>query len=137
MEGDEAGEGKCGLNVLGVQDKLAKMSSLATKNLQRAQKQQKMWYDGNARQQEFQIGDLLLVLLPTSAGALTAQWKGPYPILQKIGAVNNVVDMHGTRKREHTFHINMLKRWNTAKDRAYFAAEGGMEEEAEEEDIPE
>ena len=32
---------------------------------------------------------------------------------------------------------NMLKRWNTAKDRAYFAAEGGMEEEAEEEDIPE
>ena len=123
--------------VLGVQDKLAKMSSLAAENLQRAQKQQKMWYDGNARQREFQIGDLVLVLLPTSAGALTAQWKGPYPILQKIGAVNYVVDMHGTRKRERTFHINMLKRWNTAKDRAYFAAEGGMEEEAEEEDIPE
>ena len=42
--------------VLGVQDKLGKMSSLAAENLQRAQKQQKMWYDGNARQWEFQIG---------------------------------------------------------------------------------
>eukprot|EP00731_Ephydatia_muelleri_P009112 Em0004g1450a len=38
----------------------------------------------------------------------------------------------GTR----TFHVNMLKRWNTAKDRAYFSA-GGMEEEVEEEDNPE
>ena len=48
---------------------------------------------GNARQRESQIGDLVLVLLPTLAGALTAQWKGPYPVLQKIGAVNYVVDM--------------------------------------------
>ena len=31
-----------------------------------------------------------MVLLPTSEGALTAQWKGPYPILQKIGSVNYV-----------------------------------------------
>ena len=31
-----------------------------------------------------------MVLLPTSKGALTAQWKGPYPILQKIGSVNYV-----------------------------------------------
>ena len=65
----------------------------------------------NERQREFQIGDMVLVLLPTSAGALTAQWKGPYPVLQKIGAV---MDTHGTRKRERTFHVNMLKRWNTA-----------------------
>ena len=56
--------------------------------------------DGNARQREFQIGFLVLVLSPTSAGALTAQWKRPYPVLQKIGALNYIVDMHGSRKWE-------------------------------------
>ena len=71
--------------VLGVQEKLAKMSSLAAENLQRDQKQQKLWYDGNARQREFQIGDLVWVLLPTSAGALTAQWKGPTLYCRRLG----------------------------------------------------
>ena len=55
----------------------------------------------------------MLVVLPTSSSSLTAQWKGPYPVLHKASSVNYVVDMHDTRKRERTFHINMLKKWNT------------------------
>eukprot|EP00731_Ephydatia_muelleri_P000784 Em0001g784a len=107
--------------VLGVQEKLAKMSSLAAENLQRDQKQQKLWYDGNARQQEFQIGDLVLVLLPTSAGALTAQWKGPYPILQKIGAANYVVDIHCSRhvSRKHVEAVEHSKRQSIFLSRKY------------------
>ena len=73
--------------------------------------------------------------LPTLSGALRTQWKGPYPVLQKVGSVNYVVDMHETQKRESTFHVNMLKKWNTAKERAYFTEEEGMEEESEEEDV--
>ena len=83
--------------VLGVQNKLSKMASLAAEHLHEAQVDQKRWYDCNARQQEFQTDDLVMVLLPTSDGALTAQWKGPYPVLQKTGSVNYVVDMKGTR----------------------------------------
>lgn len=78
-----------------------------------------------------------MVVLPTSVGALTAQWKGPYPILQKTGSVSYVVDMRGTRKRERTFHVNMLKKWNTATENVHFAAEREEGEETEEEDIPE
>ena len=48
-----------------------------------------------------------------------------------------MVDMKGTRKRERTFHVNMLKKWNTATENVHFAAEGEEGEEAEEEDIPE
>ena len=75
-----------------------------------------------------------MVLLPTSDGVLTAKWKGPYPVLQKTGSVNYVFDMKGTRKRKHTFHVNMLKKWNTATENVHFAAEGEEGEEAEEED---
>ena len=94
---------KCSDNVvsyvLAVQQKLASMSNLVRVNISEAQQRQKVWYDRNACQTEFKPGDLVLVLLPTSAGSLTAQWKGPYPVLHKIGSVNYLVDMQDTRKR--------------------------------------
>ncbi|KAL5497407.1 hypothetical protein EMCRGX_G013874 [Ephydatia muelleri] len=93
--------------VLGVQDKLATMSEMVKDNLERAQQKQKLWYNQNARQKELKPGDLVLVLLPTSGSFLTAQWKGPYPVLHRASSVNYVVDMHDTRKRERTFHIKM------------------------------
>ena len=100
---------KCGDNVvsyvLAMQDKLATMAEMVKGNLERAQQKQKLWYDQNARQRELKPGDLVLVLLPTSSSSLTAQWKGPYPVLHKASSVNYVVDMHDTRKRERTFHI--------------------------------
>ena len=60
--------------VLAVQQKLASMSDVVRENLGEAQRRQKVWYDRNARPREFKPGDLVLVLLPTSAGSLTAQW---------------------------------------------------------------
>ena len=111
------------------------MSDLVKENMSKAQLKQKLWYDKNAHQREFKPGDFVLVLLPTSAGSLTAQWKGPYPVLHKTSSVNYLVDMHDTRKRERTFHVNMLKKWNTPTCGNYWADAGG--EDWSEEDIPE
>ena len=61
-----------------------------------------------------------MVLLPTSEGALTAQWKGPNPIYPEIGM--------------HLSYI--LKQWNTAAENVHFAAERDKGE-IEEENIPE
>ena len=52
--------------LLGVQDKLSKMASLAAEHLHEAQADQKRRYDRNAWQREFQTGDLVMVLLLTS-----------------------------------------------------------------------
>ncbi|KAL5489210.1 hypothetical protein EMCRGX_G018277 [Ephydatia muelleri] len=123
--------------VLAVQQKLASMSDLVRDNLSEAQRRQKVWYDLNARQREFKPGDLVLVLLPTSAGSLTSQWQGPYPVLHRIGSVNYLVDMHDTRKRERTFHVNMLKKWNTPTYGNYWAEADGEDWTEEEEEIPE
>jgi len=49
------------------------MSQLVEENLAKAQMNQKYWYDKNARQREFQLGDQVLVLLPTSTSKLLAQ----------------------------------------------------------------
>ena len=50
------------------------MTELVQKNLAKAQKEQKRWYDKNARMREFKEGDLVLVLLLTSSSKLLAQW---------------------------------------------------------------
>ena len=132
---------KCSDNVvsyvLAVQQKLASMSDLVRDNLSEAQRRQKVWYDRNARQRELKPGDLVLVLLPTSAGSLTSQWQGPYPVLHRIGSVNYLVDMHDTRKHERTFHVNMLKKWNTPTYGNYWAEADGEDWTEEEEEIPE
>ena len=106
--------------ILSIQEKLAKLSELVQQNLQRAQKDQKTWYDRHARNREFKSGDEVLVLLPTSTSKLLAEWQGPYSIIKPVGKVTYEVDMHDRRKQKRVFHVNMLKKWETPTDVAMF-----------------
>ena len=95
--------------VLATQEKLRDMAEIVQKNLTKAQKKQKLWYDQNARMREFAAGDPVLVLLPTSTSKLRGQWQGPYQVVKRVGKVSYLVDMHDKRKRRRVFHVNMLK----------------------------
>ena len=117
--------------VLAVQEKLAKMSKLVQENMAGAQREQKRWYDRNARQRQFESGDQVLVLLPTSSNKLLAQWQGPYPVLRRVGGVNYQVDMYDKRKQCRIFHVNMLRKWHTPTALSLWADEA-METEADE-----
>ena len=57
----------------------------------------------------------------TSTHKLRAQWQGPFPIVEKRGEVNYVVDMG--RRRLRTFHVNMLREWHERKPLSLFTAE--------------
>ena len=107
--------------ILHIREKLAAMVDIMEVNLDRSQRQQKKWYDKSAREREFQIGDHVLVLLPTSANKLLAQWQGPYLVKEKVGKVNYCVEMHDRRKKLRLFHVNMLKQWH-APAAAYWTA---------------
>ena len=52
--------------VLATQEKLRNMAELVQENLSKAQGKQKVWYDKSARVREFEPGNPVLVLLPTS-----------------------------------------------------------------------
>ena len=93
--------------ILSVQEKMERMTELVKENSVKAKAQQKTWYDRNARSREFQPGDQVLVLLPTSTSKLLAQWQGPYPVIRSVGSVNYQIDMVGKRKRKRIFHVNM------------------------------
>ena len=109
--------------VLSVQDKMSQMTELVQRNLVKAQQRQKAFYDRNARQREFQAGEQVIVLLPTSSNKLLAQWQGPYTVVRRIGKVNYRIDMHDKRKRHRVFHINMLRKWHVPVSTNYWAEE--------------
>ena len=105
-------------HVLETQRRLNEMADIVGQNLAMRQEAQKHWYDKRARMREFKRGDPVLVLLPTSTDKLTAQWQGPYQVLDRKGKVTYLVDMHDKKKRRRVFHVNMLKAFQVRTEAA-------------------
>ena len=106
--------------LLRTRDTLRHISELAQENLKAAQTKQKLWYDKGARVKEFQQGQHVLVLLPSSTSKLHAEWQGPYKITKKISAVNYQVNMEDKQKNLRIFHVNMLKEWHLLTNVSYY-----------------
>ena len=122
-----------------MRDKLASMAELVQKNLKDAQQTQKRWYDRTAREREFQPGDQVLVLLPTSTNKLLAKWRGPYRVLKREGKVTYQVDicMMPANAREFYMSINTLWQWHTPVATSFFSEGAEEEEEEVDDDFPE
>ena len=112
-QGSIRGEESVVSHVLAIRERLERTMKLVEFNLKRAQEQQSVQYNQNAKQREFAAGDLVLVLLPTTQDKLCAKWQGPYQVLEKKGRVNYLIDMHDHQKRKRVYHVNLLKKWET------------------------
>ena len=55
------------ITVMSTREKLSQMAEVVKENLTKAQFHQKTWYDKRAQLREFKMGDLVLVLLPTTS----------------------------------------------------------------------
>ena len=97
--------------ILMMRDRLEKVMTQAQQNLRGAQTQQKRWYDRNVRERKFEEGDQVLILLPTATTKLNAQWQGPYEVMKPVGKVNYLIRLHGRRKKQGVYHVNMLRKW--------------------------
>ena len=120
--------------ILSTQERLQSMMQVVEKNVTKAQSRQKQWYDKGARLREFQKGDPVLVLLPTSSNKLLAQWQGPYQVIERTGKVTYKVDMHDKWKRHRVFHVNMLKDFRIRSQEQLVAEE--VIDEVTEGDVP-
>ncbi len=115
-------------HIICVRERMEEMMKMVANNLTSAQQTQKTWYDKGARLKVFNPGDQVLVLLPTESSKLLAQWQGPYEVVKQQGPVDYIVNMHDRRKKNRTFHVNMLRQFHSSN---YIDAE----DEADEEDI--
>ena len=94
--------------VLDLQDRLEKTCDLARQELQKSQSKYKSYYNRKAKCRKFKVGDEVLLLLPTDRNKLLMHWKGPFPIVDKVGSMDYKIDFGHHVK---TFHANLLKRY--------------------------
>ena len=102
--------------LLETRERLNQCSKLARVNEREAKSKQKVYYDRKARERKLEVGQKVLVLLPSNTSKLLAQWKGPFEITDKIGDVNYMYKVRVKRNKETIFHVNMLKPWFGRQD---------------------
>ena len=69
---------------------------------------QKDYYDRRARSRKFDVGDKVLLLLPTDSNKLLLQWKGPSEVVEVVNRMDYKIDVNGVVS---TYHANMLKQY--------------------------
>ena len=95
--------------VFELRERLDNTIKIAQEELLKSRKKNKTLYDKRANRREFQIGDKVLLLLPTDTNKLLMQRKGPYEIISRCGKGNDYrVEVN---KKVRTFHANMLKKY--------------------------
>ena len=57
------------------------------------------------------MGEQVLVLLPSPASKLKAQWQGPYTVTRQVSDTDYEVDTGKSRKRLRVYHVNLLRQW--------------------------
>ena len=85
---------------------------MAREQLEKAHNRYRWHYDRKSRARNLEVGDEVLLLLPTDNNKMLMHWKGPFPVTGKINSMNYTVDL-GTRVK--TFHVNMLKKYHRAE----------------------
>ena len=65
------------------QERLIETLDHAHSNLGKSQSKMKSWYDKNSRERKFEIGDKVLILLPTFGQPLHCKFSGPYTVIKK------------------------------------------------------
>jgi len=81
---------------------------LARQELAKASKRHKQYYDTRTRDRKFQLGDKVLMLLPTDNNKLKMQWKGLFDVIKKVAKHDYRIVVNG---KEKTFHANLLKKY--------------------------
>ena len=91
-----------------LRERLEDSLKLAQEELEKSQKRYKRHYDRKAKPRRLEVGDRVLILLPTDSNKLLMQWRGPYTVESRVGASDYRVKMGSKTK---TYHVNMLKKY--------------------------
>ena len=82
---------------------------MAQQELSKVQNRNETYYNRHARNRHLNVGDSVLLMLPTEHNKLTLAWRGPYKVLGKMGDVDYRVEIAPGKVK--TYHINMLKHY--------------------------
>ena len=89
--------------VLDLKDRLEATCQLAQENLSKSAEKYRRQYNRKAKNRKFEVGDEVLLLLPSNRNKLLMYWQGPFKVVQRVGYLDYKINMNGKVK---TFHAN-------------------------------
>ena len=92
--------------VIDLRERLEKTCKLAQDNVRKLDINQNAFYDKRARSRKFDVGDKVLLLLPSESNKVLLQWNGPYEVLEVVNTMNYKINVKGV---VNTYPANMLK----------------------------
>ena len=92
--------------VIDLRERLEKTCKLAQDNVRKLDIKQNAFYDKRARSRNFDVGDKVLLLLPSERNKVLLQWNGPYEVLEVVNTINYKINVKGV---VNTYPANMLK----------------------------
>ena len=95
--------------VLDLQERLDRTCTLAREQLEKSRGRYRVCYNRKSKVRNLEVGDEVLLLLPTDENKMLMHWKGPFPVVAKVNTMNYTIDL-GSRAK--TFHVNMLKQYH-------------------------
>ncbi|XP_042299936.1 uncharacterized protein LOC121917889, partial [Sceloporus undulatus] len=116
--------------VLRMRQHLKEIGQMARENLQKAQEEQKRYFDSKVKERSLQVGQQVLVLLPAQKAKLFAKWQGPFEVVRRVGPVDYEVKMGQDPPKTRVFHINLLKAWRV-REALFGEVDPDLEEEEE------
>ena len=92
--------------VIDLRKRLEKTCKLAQDNVRKLDIKQNAFYDKRTRSRKFDVGDKVLLLLPSESNKVFIQWNGLYEVLEVVSAMNYKIYVKGV---VNTYTANMLK----------------------------
>ena len=111
---DKSPETNLVTHVIEVRRRMAAMKEAVTDSLKTNQAKQKRYYDVKSSKRTFEVGDKVLVLLPTPGNKLVSKWNGPFTVTQVKNDGRSIeVDTGKSIKQRRTFNVNLLSKWQS------------------------
>ena len=92
--------------VLNLRERISDVCEIATENLAAARDRYAGTFNKKTKNRQFEVGTRVLLLLPTKHNKLEMEWRGPYPVVERVGAYDYRIDVDG---KIRMYHANMLK----------------------------
>ena len=96
------------VTLIDLRERLEKTYKLAQDNVRKLDIKQKAFYDKRARPRKFNVGDKVLLLLPSESNKVLLQWNGPCEVLEVVNMMNYKIIVKDV---VNTYPANMLKQY--------------------------
>jgi len=95
--------------VIDLTDRVEETCQMVKEELAKVQVRNQKYYNKRTRDRKLQVGNSVLLLLPTERNKLNLAWRGPYKVVGIVGDFDYRVEVSPDKVK--TYHINMLKRY--------------------------